>query len=41
MILEYVLYNAIVMLKEDTKLSHEELLDGLGITEEEYKELMK
>lgn len=34
-----LLYNAIVLLEENYE--HEELLDELGMTEEEYKKVME
>lgn len=40
--LKVIAYNAIVMLEEvNCDDFHEELLEELGITEEEYKEIME
>lgn len=39
--LKTILYNAIIFLKVDNNYTTEELLEELGCTEEEYKEIME
>lgn len=39
--LKILLYNAIISLKVDNNYTTEELLEELGCTEEEYKEIME
>ena len=39
--LEVLLYNAIVYLESDFQVSYEEILEELGMTEEEYDEIIR